>query len=1195
MKKTTLAAFFYTVLFLISSPARSQTDVLTQHNDVNRTGWNPTELILNQSNVTPSNFGLLYRKSVDDQIYAQPLVVSGVTVTDPNTHASVVRNVVYVATVNNTLYAFDADDGTLAPYWSLNFTPSGKMVPNSGDIHASLCGYTYGDFQGYNGLHQNASFGIVGTPVIDKATNTIYLVSRYRELVVDNTIYNTDPAHSVDQGWSSAGFYQQVHALDLSTGADKFNSPVLIDPVTTFVNGTGPGHDASNQIHFDPRRQNQRPGLLLLNGIVYIGYSGHCDMDDYHGWILGYKANDLNQQLVRYLTAPNDERGGIWMSGAGLAADASGNIYFANGNVNNSSLANSQDNVGLSVVKVTPDLPNQTLHNVSWLKPSSYTTFNTSDLDFGTGVIPIPGTNMLVTAHKSGKLFVMKQLASPQGEFNELSPNFLQSVDLGAASGAGSHSSLTYFGGSPTPYLYQFSENTHALAYAVNTSTLKLITPAINNLTIPTNVTGGYSSVSSNGNTAGSGILWVTHRTNASTGVGSLYALMADNIAQELWNSDANPIDALGISAKMNTPTIANGKVYVPTFSDALAVYGLLANNNRCIVNVALNKTATGSSNTNTDPVNGIAAGAVDGTTSTRWSTNGGNPSYLYVDLGGRYDICKVNIIWHQGQGTFTDYAVNFTIDVSDDGISWTTVNTVTGNSFTQNVANNEFNEHVTTKFVRMFATQGGFSGTSIMEFQIYGTPANSCIAPAVANMTATSITQNSAVLNWKPVTGVTDYIVKYRGPTVSSFITRLVHDGSGSGNTLSLPISALTCGYSYEFDIQSDCGSGKTSARAQQLFTTSTCSAPCLNLTRFAHGDLGDILAPGTACYADPVFTLTGAGGGLGGTSDQFQFNYTGLNKDEEFIMRVASQDVSPSGNQAGIMMRDSLTDYSRFIFVGKTGDDHLMMIYRNTNGGSTSSPLLLTNPGNANFFRIVKAGTTYGAFYGNTVTGPWTQLGSSQNLGFGSQGIYIGMAVSSLNGTSTSSASFDNLIENSTPLPIQLLNFSASNEHDEFVSLKWQTGMEENNDHFEIERSTNGTGFDKIVSVKAVGNSSTLQSYSAVDNKPENGLNFYRLKQVDLDRRFTYSTVKSIRFGAGASPVVYPNPVSTVLTAVPGIEPIREIVIYNVLGKAVQFEMGHNTDAEMKVNVAGLSAGVYFVKVKTESKIFQFKIVKE
>ena len=156
----------------------------------------------------------------------------------------------------------------------------------------------------------------------------------------------------------------------------------------------------------------------------------------------------------------------------------------------------------------------------------------------------------------------------------------------------------------------------------------------------------------------------------------------------------------------------------------------------------------------------------------------------------------------------------------------------------------------------------------------------------------------------------------------------------------------------------------------------------------------------------------------------------------------------------------------------------------------------------------------------------------------------------------------------------------------------------MEENNDHFEIERSTNGTGFDKIVSVKAVGNSSTLQSYSAVDNKPENGLNFYRLKQVDLDGRFTrILQLNRSRFELQRPPcrLFYPNPVSTILTAVPGIEPIREIVIYNVLGKAVQFEMGHNTDAEMNVNVAGLSAGVYFVKVKTESKIFQFKIVKD
>ncbi len=125
---------------------------------------------------------------------------------------------------------------------------------------------------------------------------------------------------------------RSVHALDLSTGAEKFNGPVIIDPVTTAVPGMGPGHDASNMVHWDPRRNNQRGGLLISNGIVYIPFGGHCDMNDYHGWILGYQANDLTQQVIRYATTPNDGRGGIWMSGAGPALDASGNIYFATGN-----------------------------------------------------------------------------------------------------------------------------------------------------------------------------------------------------------------------------------------------------------------------------------------------------------------------------------------------------------------------------------------------------------------------------------------------------------------------------------------------------------------------------------------------------------------------------------------------------------------------------------------------------------------------------------------------------------------------------------------------------------------------------------------------------------------------------------------------------------------------------------------------
>ena len=339
MKKIALKPFLIIWSLFTAAVSVAQTDVLTQHNDFNRTGWNPDESVLNTSNVTPANFGILYKHAVDDQIYAQPLIASGITVTDPTTHTQATRNLLIVVTVKNTMYAFDAEDGTLNPYWQINFTPPGEMAPNAIDIHARLCNFSYQDFKASgNNLGQIGSFGSVGTPVIDKSTNTIYFVTRYRGQTVDNTPRNTTD-HVNDPDWSSAGFYQQVHALDLSTGADKFGSPVLIDPATTFVNGTGPGN-IGNIIYFDPRRQNQRGGLALSNGIVYIPFSGHCDMDNYHGWILGYKASDLTQQLIRYVTTPNDERGGIWMSGAGPAVDAAGNIYFAVGNGNNASISN---------------------------------------------------------------------------------------------------------------------------------------------------------------------------------------------------------------------------------------------------------------------------------------------------------------------------------------------------------------------------------------------------------------------------------------------------------------------------------------------------------------------------------------------------------------------------------------------------------------------------------------------------------------------------------------------------------------------------------------------------------------------------------------------------------------------------------------------------------------------------------------
>jgi hypothetical protein len=263
-------------------------------------------------------------------------------------------------------------------------------------------------------------------------------------------------------------------------------------------------------------------------------------------------------------------------------------------------------------------------------------------LDFGTGVVLIPGTNMLVTAHKSGKIMVMPQgISAPGGAYDDTNPAF-HAYDLGAAASAQSHSSLTYFGGATNKYIYQFSENTHLMAFPVNTVLGTLGSP-IQNTSVPVNTVmeGGYSSVSSNGTDPSSAILWVANLRGTTGGV--LHALKADDITQELWNSDMNTSDILGNYAKMSPPTIANGRVYVSTFTNTLNVYGLLGSNSRCVTNVALHKYVSSSSNT--DYVNNPAVNAVDSNLTTRWGTNGGKTAFIFVDLGGRYDICKISIL----------------------------------------------------------------------------------------------------------------------------------------------------------------------------------------------------------------------------------------------------------------------------------------------------------------------------------------------------------------------------------------------------------------------------------------------------------------------------------------------------------------------------------------------------------------------
>ena len=271
-------------------PPEQSVSVLTQHNDNNRSGWNDHEEALTTTNVNAQQFGLLFTLSVDDHVYAQPLVVGHVLV------GSAYHNIVIVATVNNTVYAFDGDNGTL--YWQKNFTPAGMRPPQVFDM-TGACNGNYNNF----GLNM----GIVGTPVIDPVTARMYFVAR-----------GTD---------GSGTFVQHLHAISVIDGSDVSGSPMQI---TASYNGNGDG-SVNGVLTFDSQKQNQRQGLSLINGTVYVSFSSHCDWGPYHGWILGYDASTLQQRIV-YNDTPNGYAGGLWESGAGMAADAAGNLYVVTGN-----------------------------------------------------------------------------------------------------------------------------------------------------------------------------------------------------------------------------------------------------------------------------------------------------------------------------------------------------------------------------------------------------------------------------------------------------------------------------------------------------------------------------------------------------------------------------------------------------------------------------------------------------------------------------------------------------------------------------------------------------------------------------------------------------------------------------------------------------------------------------------------------
>jgi len=514
--------------------------VLTQHNDNTRAGLNNHEKVLTTSNVNTKQFGRLFTLSVDDEVYSQPLVYSNLSIGNGK------NNVVFIATVNNTVYAFDGNNGSL--YWKKNYTVLNMRPPNTGDMTGGCNPYT--DFTN--------NIGIVGTPVIDSLSQTIFFVAR-----------STD----------GTNFYQYLHAVSVLNGNEQTGSPVLI---TASVPGNGDGSE-NNIVSFDPRRNNQRQGLTLVKGVIYITYSSHCDWGPYHGWILGYNAGTLKQQIV-YNDTPDGGFGGIWESGMGIAADAQGNLYATTGNGTVGTFAGdgqtspSPDPTDLtnrseSALKLTPS--GSKLIVSSYFTPSNYLYLNINDLDYGVlGAFLIPNSNYYLTGCKDGNMYLLNK--DNMGGYSSSSNQIQQTI----GSSGSLHCQPAYFKGSKKEFAYVWSENLHlrALSFERSSNTFSDL-EIISTGNGPSGSSGAELSVSSNGSIDGTGILWAAYAiaTDAESvaGPGILRAFDANDITKDLWNSGENSNDNPGNFAKFSAPTIANGHVYLATFSNQVLVYSL--------------------------------------------------------------------------------------------------------------------------------------------------------------------------------------------------------------------------------------------------------------------------------------------------------------------------------------------------------------------------------------------------------------------------------------------------------------------------------------------------------------------------------------------------------------------------------------------------------------------------------------------